>query len=66
MVLELYHEEEFRSMKCDALQGRSSLRNVFRCTAYVSQDLTLFSRNPALLIDLDPARNSTLRFGTPA
>ena len=45
-------------MKSDALQGQSSLRNVSRSTEYVSEDLTLFSRNPALFIDLDPPRNS--------
>ena len=66
MVLELYYEEGFRSMKSDALQGRSSLINVCSATEYVSEDLTLFSRNPALFIDLNPARNSTVRFGIPA
>ena len=53
MVLELYYEEGFRSMKSDALQGRSSLRNVCSATEYVSEDLTLFSR-------------TTVRFGIPA
>ena len=66
MVLELYHEEGFRSMKSDALQGQSSLRNVCSATEYVSEGLTLFSHNPAHFIDQDPARNSTLRFGIPA
>ena len=28
--------------------------------------MALFSRNPALFIDLDPARNSTVHFGIPA
>ena len=53
-------------MKSDALQGQSSLRIVCSATEYVSQDLTLFSRNPALIIDLYPARNSTVSIGIPA
>ena len=48
-------------MKSDALQGQSSLRSVWSATECISQDLTLFSRNPALFIDLNPARNSTAR-----
>ena len=50
-------------MKSDALQGQSSSRSVWSATEYVSEDLTLFSRNPALFIDLNPARNSTRLFG---
>ena len=61
MLLELRHWQGFRAMKSDALQGQSSLRNVWSTTEYVSQDLTHFSRNPALFIDLNPARNSTAR-----
>ena len=49
-------------MKSDALQGQSSSRSVWSATKYVSEDLTLFSRNPALFIDLNPARNSTRLF----
>ena len=52
-------------MKSDALQGQSSLRNACRETQCVSQDLTLFSRNPALFIDLNPARNSTVDIRAP-
>ena len=63
MALELCHGKGFRSMKSDALQGQSSLRNACSVTQCLSQDLTLFSRNPALLIDLNPARNSTVHFG---
>ena len=52
-------------MKRDALQGQSSLINVWSATEYVSADLTLFSRT-ALFIDLNPAPYSTVRFGIPA
>ena len=52
-------------MKSDALQGQSSLRNVWSATEYVSLDLTLFSRT-ALFIDLNPVRNSIVNIGTPA
>ena len=62
MALELYHEEGFRSMKSDALQGQSSSRSVWSATEYVSEDLTLFSRT-ALFIDLNPARNATVGLG---
>ena len=65
-VLELSHEEGFRSMKSAALQGQSSLRNAYSVTESVSQDLTLFSRNPALFIDLNPAHTSTVRIDRPA
>ena len=37
MVLELYREEGFRSVKSAALQGQSSLRNVCSATEYVSE-----------------------------
>ena len=53
-------------MNSDALQGQSSLRIVWSVMEYVSEDLTIFSRNPAHFIDLNPARNATLRFGIPA
>ena len=50
MVRELCHGEGFRSMKRDALQGQSSLKNVWSATEYDSCgaiapfNLTLFSR----------------------
>ena len=50
-------------MNSDALQGQSSLRNVCSATEYVSLDLTLFSRNPALFSELNPARTSTIDIG---
>ena len=66
MLLELCREEGFRSMKSDALQDQSSLRNVSSATEYASEDLILFARNPALFIVLNPARNSTVSIGVPA
>ena len=53
-------------MKSDALQGQPSLRKVCSATEYVSKDLTLFSRNPALFIDLNPLGASTNRIDIPA
>ena len=53
MELELCHGEGFRSMKSDALQGQSSLRNVCSATEYVSQVLTLFSRISFSILDCD-------------
>ena len=50
-------------MKSAALQGHWSLRNVCSATECVSFNLTLFSRNPELFIDLNPARNSTADIG---
>ena len=55
MVPELCHGEGFRSMKSDVLQDQSSSRSVWSATEYASEDLTLFSRNPALFIGLNPA-----------
>ena len=46
-------------MKSDPLQGQSSLRNVWSATEYVFLDLTLFCRNAALFIDLNPAVGPT-------
>ena len=56
-VLEFCHGEGFRSMKSDALQGQSSLRNVFsiQCNGIHFSRPDPFSRNPALFIDLNPA-----------
>ena len=48
-------------MKRDVLQGQSSSRNVWSATEYDSEDLTQFSRNPALFIVLNPAGASTFR-----
>ena len=52
-------------MKSAALQGQSSWRSAWSATECVSPDLTLFSRNPALFIDPNPARNSTIDIGIP-